>query len=164
LIVPPILSRSTREALDRLRETDALGAGDPLERLAGIRTLITALEEDPAALHAVRDALSSGASWEDIAAAAGLKPAAAKWRWQGSDAQIAARHEAGRKRSARPSSVPTDLPGHSVTEAAHRLGVSPQAVYLRISRGALESRTVRLPDGRAYKRVFLEPEPLDTER
>ena len=90
-----------------------------------------------------------------IADAAGLKAAAAKWRWQGTDAEIAARADAGRKRGARPSSVPTDLPGLSVAEAAARLGVSAQAVYLRVGRGRLGSQTVTLPDGRSYKRVFL---------
>jgi hypothetical protein len=154
--MPSFLSRPTRDALDRLVAADAHGSPDPLERLNGIRALTAALEGEVATLQAVREALAAGVSWEDIAAAALLKPAAAKWRWQGSDAEIAARHEAGRKRSARPSSVPTDLPGHSVADAARRLGVSPQAVYLQISRGKLEARTVQLADGRTYKRVFLD--------
>jgi hypothetical protein len=154
--VQPFLSRSTRGALDRLSEADARGSADALERLRDIRVLIADLESDPAALQAVRDALAAGVSWEKIAAAALLKPAAAKWRWQGSDSEIAARHEAGRKRSVRPSSVPTELPGNSVAEAARRLGVSPQAVYLQISRGKLKAQTVRLEDGRTYKRVFLD--------
>ncbi len=127
---------------------------DALERLDGIRSLITALENDPATLASVRDALESGASWEQVARAASIKPAAAKWRWQGSDDEIAARHQAGRKRSSRPSSVPTDLPGLSVAEAATKLGVSAQAIYLRVTRGTLRAETVTLPDGRSYKRVF----------
>jgi hypothetical protein len=110
-------------------------------------------------LHAVREALEAGSGWDDIAAAAGLKPAAAKWHWQGTDAEIAERHEAGRKRSARPSSVPTDLPGLSVAEAAAQLGVSAQAIYLRVTRGALRAETIELPDGRSYKRVFPDEEP-----
>jgi DNA-directed RNA polymerase specialized sigma24 family protein len=52
--------------------------------------------------------------------------------------------------------VPTDLPGYSVADAAKKLGVTVQAVYLRISRGQLESETVTLDDGRRYKRVMLE--------
>ena len=126
----------------------------PIERLRAIRELLIALETDPATLAGVRAALERGASWEQIADAAGLKPAAAKWRWHGTDAEIAARQDAGRKRSARPSSVPTDLPGLSVAEAAAKLGVTPQAVYLQVSRGKLFSRTVELADGRSYKRVF----------
>jgi hypothetical protein len=154
--MPPFLSRHTREALDRLAEADGGASPDPLERLNSIRALAAALEDEAATLQAVRDALAAGVSWDDIAAAGLLKPAAAKWRWQGSDAEIRARHEAGRKRSVRPSSVPTDLPGFSVAEAARQLGVSTQAVYLQISRGKLEARTVQLADGRAYKRVFLD--------
>ena len=51
--------------------------------------------------------------------------------------------------------MPTDLPGVSVSEAARRLGVTPQAIYQRVNRGLLEARTVELADGRKYKRVFL---------
>lgn len=131
-------------------------ARDPLGRLARIRTLIAALEDDPATLAAVREALDAGAGWDEIAASAGLGTAAAKWRWQGTDAEIAARHAAGRKRSARPSSKPTDLPGLSVAEAAAQLGISVQGVYQRVSRGLLKSETVVLEDGRSYKRVFPE--------
>jgi len=129
-------------------------ATQPLERLAAIRAAIAALEADPATLQAVRDARADGADWVTVAEAAGLGTAATKWRWQGTDAEIAARAEAGRKRSARPSSVPTDLPGMSVAEAARSLGVSAQAIYLRVSRGQLRAETVELPDGRTYKRVF----------
>ena len=153
--MPPFLADPARAALARLTDDDRADATpDPLERLRAIRSLIAALEQDPAALDAVRDALAAGAGWDQIADASGLKPAAAKWRWQGSDDEIASRHEAGRKRSARPSSVPTDLPGLSVAEAARRLGVSAQAIYLRVSRGTLAASTVQLPDGRSYKRVF----------
>jgi hypothetical protein len=124
--------------------------------LRDIRTLISELERDPATLHAVRDALADGAGWDQIAEAAGLKPAAAKWRWQGTDAEIAARAEAGRQRSVRPSSVPTGLPGLSVADAAKKLGVTPQAVYLAIGRGKLTAQTVEIADGRSYKRVMLD--------
>jgi len=148
----PVLSASTRAALDRVTGMD--DATPPLERLAAIRALQTALDADPAALRAVRAALDHGASWSDIADAAQLSPAASRWRWQGDDVEIAARHEAGRKRSERPSSKPTDLPGLSVTEAAKELGVTAQAVYLRVSRGQLRAETVTLSDGRSYKRVF----------
>jgi hypothetical protein len=158
--MPPFLANSARAALTHLIDDDRADATpDPLERLRAIRSLIAALEQDPAALDAVRDALAAGAGWDQIAEASGLKSAAAKWRWQGSDAEIASRHEAGRKRSARPSSVPTDLPGLSVAEAARRLGVSAQAIYLRISRGTLAASTVQLPDGRSYKRVFPDGMP-----
>jgi len=129
-------------------------ASAPLERLAAVRAAIAALEADPATLQAVRDARADGADWAAVAEAAGLGAAAAKWRWQGTDAEIAARAEAGRKRSTRPSSVPTDLPGMSVADAARSLGVSAQAIYLRVSRGQLRAETVELPDGRKYKRVF----------
>jgi hypothetical protein len=153
----PFLTDESRLALERLGAGDLADVEpDPLDRLRDIRSLIVALEREPATLKAVRDALAGAASWEEVAAASGLKPAAAMWRWQGSDEEIAARHEAGRRRGARPSSVPTDLPGLSVAEAAKSLGVSAQAVYLRISRGTLESRTVQLADGRSYKRVFPE--------
>ncbi|RNE62286.1 hypothetical protein [Cryobacterium tepidiphilum] len=153
----PFLSEPARAALDRLAELDtAQPAADPLERVRGIRSLIAELERDPATLQAVRDATAAGESWDAVAEAAGIKPAAAKWRWQGTDAEIIARLEAGRKRSARPSSRPTDLPGHSVAEAAEKLGVSAQAVYLQVSRGKLRAETVQLPDGRKYKRVFLD--------
>lgn len=151
----PYLSDSTRAALQRVLDGDSSEATpDALQRLRDLRALSAALEHDPATLAAVRDAVGAGAGWDDVAAAAGLKPAAAKWRWHGTDAEIAERHEAGRKRSARPSSVPTDLPGLSVAEAAARLGVSAQAVYLRITRGTLRAETVELADGRSYKRVF----------
>lgn len=131
-------------------------ATDPLDRLAGIRNLISALEDDPATLAAVREAQDAGAGWDAIAASAGLGLAAAKWRWQGTDAEIAARHEAGRKRSSRPSSKPANLPGMSVADAAKHFGISVQGVYQRVSRGLLRSETVTLEDGRSYKRVFLE--------
>ena len=142
-------------------ETDAA----PLARLRGIRSLVLALEADPAQLDAVRGALDARASWEEIADAAGLSPSAAKYRWAGDDAEIAARQEASRKRKRdRPSSVPTDLPGLSVSEAAARLGVTPQAIYQRVTRGQLDAQTVQLPDGRSYKRVFLPDagEPAET--
>lgn len=145
------LDPSTQDAMRA-----AQNATGPLDRLAGIRNLIAALENDPATLNAVRQALDAGASWDDIGAAAGLGPAAAKWRWQGSDAEIAARHQAGRKRSARPSSKPVDLPGMSVAEAAAHLEISVQGVYQRVARGQLRAETVVLEDGRAYKRVFPE--------
>lgn len=127
----------------------------PLGRIAGIRIVLAALEAEPALQQGVRDALAADATWDEIAEAAQLKPAAAKWRWQGTDEEIDARQEAGRKRSARPSRVPTDLPGYSVADAARKLGVTAQAVYLQISRGKLEAQTVTLPDGRSYKRVML---------
>jgi len=132
----------------------ARNATEPLDRLAGIRNLIAALENDAATLAAVRQALDSGKTWDEIAASAGLAPAAAKWRWQGSDSEIAARHEAGRQRAKRPSSKPTDLPGMSVAEAAKHLEISVQGVYQRITRGQLKAETVTLGDGRSYKRVF----------
>ncbi|GAA1503483.1 hypothetical protein BJ978_003176 [Agromyces terreus] len=137
----------------------ALETGDgvpPLDRLRGIRSLLTALETDPAMLAAARDALEAGSSWEQIADAAGLSPSAAKYRWAGADDEIAERQEASRRRKReRPSSVPTDLPGESVAEAAKRLGVTPQAIYQRVTRGLVEARTVTLADGRSYKRVFI---------
>ncbi|TFB50335.1 hypothetical protein [Cryobacterium tagatosivorans] len=146
--------------VDAQLDADADTGSAPLERLRAIRTLLDALETDPATLAGVRAALEGGSTWEEVANAAGLKPAAAKWRWQGTDEEIAARQEAGRKRSARPSSVPTDLPGLSVAEAAAQLGITPQAVYLQVSRGKLASRTVELPDGRSYKRVFPGEQPV----
>lgn len=150
----PFLSRQSHEALERLAAAEAGEPVAPLERVRDIRSLVAALDADPATLAAVREAVDAGVNWEEIADAAGLKPAAAKWRWQGSDEDIAERHEAGRKRAARPSSVPTDLPGLSVAEAAASLGISAQAVYLRVSRGQLRAETVELTDGRKYKRVF----------
>ncbi|UOE45766.1 hypothetical protein [Agromyces larvae] len=152
------LSEGTAAALARLVALDDADA-PPLERLRGIRSLVAALEADPAALAAVREAVASGATWEDVADAAGLSPSAAKYRWAGDDDAIARRQEASRRRKRdRPSSKPVDLPGLSVAEAAKQLGVTPQAIYQRVSRGLLEARTVELPDGRSYKRVFLEPE------
>jgi hypothetical protein len=145
------LSAASRDALQAL--DDAI---EPLDRLAGIRGVIAALDSDPATLAAVRAARDAGASWDDIARSAGLGVAAAKWRWQGTDAEIAQRHDAGRQRAKRPSSRPTDLPGLSVAEAADRLGISVQGIYQRVARGQLESRTVVLDDGRSYKRVFPE--------
>jgi len=130
-------------------------AAEPLERLHALRLLAVAIDRDPAVLKNVRAALEAGVGWERIADAAGLGLAAAKWRWQGTDEQISARLVAGRKRSARPSSIPTGLPGQSVADAARTLGVTAQAVYLRISRGTLEATTVTLDDGRSYKRVLL---------
>lgn len=144
------LSPHSRAALAALQ-----AAVTPLERLGAIREALAALEVDPAALAAVRDALAADATWDEIATAASVKSPAAKWRWQGSDEEIAARAEAGRKRSARPSSVRTDLPGYSVADAAALLGLTVQAVYLRISRGQLDAETVELADGRKYKRVML---------
>jgi len=149
------LSPETRAALERVLALDTAAAADPLALVAALRTASAALDADPAALRAVRAALEAGASWSDVAQAAQLSPAASRWRWQGDDAEIAARHEAGRKRSERPSSKPTDLPGLSVADAAKQLGVTAQAIYLRVSRGQLRAETVTLPDGRSYKRVFL---------
>jgi len=149
------LSPETRASLERLLALDGDAASTPLDRVAAIREASAALDADPAALAAVRTALEAGASWSDIAQAAQLSPAASRWRWQGRDSEIAARHEAGRKRSERPSSKPVDLPGLSVAQAAKQLGVTAQAIYLRVSRGQLRAETVTLPDGRSYKRVFL---------
>lgn len=143
------LSTATEAALAALQT-----AQRPLERLSAVQTLIRALEADPASLTAVRDALDAGAGWDEIARAAGLGTAAAKWRWLGTDPEIVARHEAGRRRSARPSSKPTGLPGLSVAEAARELGISAQGVYQRIARGQLRAETVTIADGRRYKRVF----------
>ena len=154
------LSSDSARELARLSDLEH-GATDaaPLERLRGIRSLVTALEADPASLAAVRAALADGATWEEIAEAADLSPSAAKYRWAGDDEAITTRQEASRRRKReRPSSVPTELPGESVSEAAKRLGVTPQAIYQRVSRGQLESRTVELPDGRRYKRVFVVDE------
>ena len=148
------LAPTTAAALKRLLTLQTDAAGSPLDRLRAIRALQIALEHDPATLAAVRGALAADLSWDQIADATGLKPPAAKWRWGGTDNEISARLEAGRKRSVRPSSVPTDLPGRSVAEAAAERGVSAQAIYLQVRRGTLVSRTVTLPDGRSYKRVF----------
>ncbi len=156
------LAPSTSASLARLSEHDDDTGSAPIERLRAIRRLLIELETDAATLNSVRGALADGATWVQIADAARLKPAAAKWRWNGTDEEIAARQDAGRKRSARPSSVPTDLPGLSVSEAAKHLGVTPQAIYLQVSRGKLASQTIELPDGRSYKRVFLVGhEPID---
>jgi DNA-directed RNA polymerase specialized sigma24 family protein len=158
------LSAESARALAELAALDALhgDVGDdetdasPLERLRGIRSLAAALETDPASLASVREALAAGRTWDEIADAAGLSASAAKYRWAGGDEEIEARHEASRKRKReRPSSVPTDLPGLSVAEAAAQLGVTPQAIYQRVTRGLLEAKTVELADGRTYKRVFL---------
>lgn len=143
------LDPATRAALLELLDS---GAG--LERLRGIHSISELLRAEE--LAAVRDALDGGADWETIADAAGLQPAAAKWRWQGTDEEIAERHEKGRKRSVRPSSVPTDLPGLSVADAAAKLGITAQGVYLRAARGQVRTETVTIADGRSYKRVFLE--------
>ena len=156
------LAPTTSAALARLAEHDADNGSAPIGRLRAIRQLLVELETDAAILTSVREALAKGATWEEIADAAGLKPAAAKWRWNGTDEEITARQDAGRKRSVRPSSVPTDLPGFSVAEAATQLGVTPQAIYLQVSRGKLASQTIGLADGRTYKRVFLHGEvPFD---
>lgn len=161
----PFLGAETAAALEALVVLEAAeGEGDPLARLHGIRALIAALDADDAAIAAVRAALATGAGWQEIADAAGLSPAAAKQRWAGDDRAIAERQEASRRRKrARPSSRPTELPGLSVAEAAAKLGVTPQAIYLRVSRGQLEARTVELPDGRKYKRVFPEGAPEGDE-
>ena len=154
------LSDESRRWLSLIGELDSAAVAHPesppaaLDRIRAIRMLVAELEKDSATLKAVREARAAGISWDDIAEAAGLGAPAAKWRWSGTDAEIAMRHEAGRKRSTRPSSVPTDLPGLSVSEAAVKLGVSAQAIYLRVTRGTLRAETVTLPDGRAYKRVF----------
>ena len=148
------LAPTTAAALERLLALHTDDGGSPLDRLRAIRSLQAALDQDPATLVAVRAALAADTSWEQVADATGLKPPAARWRWGGSDEEISARLEAGRKRSVRPSSVPTDLPGLSVAEAAAERGVSAQAIYLQVRRGTLVSRTVTLPDGRSYTRVF----------
>ncbi|MDH6237362.1 hypothetical protein [Cryobacterium sp. CG_9.6] len=152
-------TRAALNAVHSLSGESARGDGAPLERLRAVRALLHELEADPVMLTSVRAAVEGGSTWDEIAEAAGLKPAAARWRWAGTDEEISARLLAGRKRSVRPSSVPTDLPGLSVAEAAAQLGVSAQAVYLQVSRGKLTSQTVQLDDGRSYKRVFLNSAP-----
>lgn len=149
------LSEASREALARLSEADAADTL-ALDRIRAIREALAALDADPATLAAARDAEDAGASWAEIGAAAGLAAAAARWRWQGTDDEIAERHAAGRKRAARPSSRPVDLPGHSVADAARILGVTVQAVYQQVTRGVLRSEKVVLDDGRSYKRVHLD--------
>jgi hypothetical protein len=52
----------------------------------------------------------------------------------------------------------------SVAEAAKHLGVTAQAIYLRVTRGSLRAETVTLPDGRSYKRVFPEPDTPENDR
>ncbi|MRG60882.1 hypothetical protein GE115_13555 [Agromyces sp. CFH 90414] len=153
---PGFLGPATRDALARLVALEEGGPdASPLDRLRGIRSLVVALDADPAALAAVREALDEGTGWDAIAEAAGLSASAAKYRWSGDDADIAERHEASRRRKReRPSSRPTDLPGRSVAEAAKELGVTPQAIYQRVARGLMRAETVELPDGRTYKRVF----------
>ena len=154
-MAPRFLSRDAARALAALAELDQATDAAPLARLRGIRDLAAALESDPAQLSAVRSALADGATWDEVAEAAGLSPSAAKYRWAGDDDEIAERHEASRRRKReRPSSSPTDLPGLSVAEAAQRFGVTAQAIYQRVNRGLLEARTVELADGRKYKRVF----------
>ncbi len=155
------LSSATLGALSDLIALNAT-AEDPaavgeahLLRLRLIRQAQSLLKSEPAVLESVRLASESGSDWDQIAEASGLQPAAAKWRWLGTDNDIAARHAAGRKRSERPSSVPADLPGQSVADAARTLGVTAQAIYLRISRGTLTAETVTLENGRKYKRVLL---------
>lgn len=150
------LDGETRAALDALEALDAHGdAPAALDRVRAVRRLLRALEAEPAVLAAVREARDGGADWAEVAAAAGLSEGAAKQRWAGDDAAIAERREASRRRKReRPSSRPSELPGLSVAEAAAKLGVTAQAIYLRVSRGQLASRTVELPDGRKYKRVF----------
>jgi DNA-directed RNA polymerase specialized sigma24 family protein len=156
-VAPGFLSDDTARALAALVRLEQATDAAPLARLRGIRELAAALEADPAALVAVRAALADGAGWDDVAEAAGLSASAAKYRWAGDDDEIAERHEASRRRKReRPSSVPTDLPGLSVAEAAAKFGVTAQAIYQRVNRGLLEARTVELPDGRKYKRVFPE--------
>ena len=161
------LSAETARALAELVGLDALHGdvsddetdASPLERLRGIRLLVAALEADPASLAAVREALGAGRTWDEIADAAGLSASAAKYRWAGDDDEIETRQEASRKRKReRPSSAPTELPGLSVSEAAAKLGVTPQAIYQRVTRGLLRAETVELADGRKYKRVFLPEE------
>lgn len=152
------------DAASALAALAALESGDPaappLDRLRGIRSLVAALETDPASLRAVREALDGGATWDEVADAAGLSPSAAKYRWSGDDDAIATRQESSRRRKRdRPSSVPADLPGLSVSEAAKRLGVTPQAIYQRVTRGLLRAETVELADGRRYKRVFPDDGP-----
>jgi transposase-like protein len=150
------LSPETRAALERVLALDGDAASAPLSRLEALRALVATVDADPAALRAVRDALDDGSGWSEIAKAAGLAPSAARWRWSGTDAEIASRHAAGRKRSERPSTKPADLPGLSVSDAAKQLGVTVQAIYLRVSRGQMRAETVTLEDGRSYKRVFPE--------
>lgn len=149
------LSADTVAALEALRELQQASDAAPLERVRGIRTLELALQAEVALLPAVREAIEAGASWDEIGDAAVLSAPAAKHRWSGDDATILERHEQSRRRKReRPSSVPTDLPGLSVGEAAKRAGLTPNAIYQRINRGLLEARTIELPDGRRYKRVF----------
>jgi hypothetical protein len=157
------LSADAALALSRLAELEAEGSDvAPLERLRGIRSLVTALEADPAALSAAREAVDAGATWDEVADTARLSPSAAKYRWAGDDAAIAERQEASRRRKRdRPSTAATDLPGESVAEAAKRLGVTAQAIYQRVNRGQLEARTIELPDGRRYKRVFAAADDAD---
>lgn len=156
-MAPGFLSDDSARALAALVRLEQATDAAPLARLRGIRELAATLEADPAALVAVRAALADGAGWDDVAEAAGLSASAAKYRWAGDDDEIAERHEASRRRKReRPSSVPTDLPGLSVAEAAAKFGVTAQAIYQRVNRGLLEARTVELPDGRKYKRVFPE--------
>ncbi|WP_127794004.1 hypothetical protein [Agromyces sp. LHK192] len=151
----PFLGDEASAALERLIALHRATHASPLDRLRGIRSLATALDADPAALDAVRDALAAGAGWDDVADAAGLSASAAKYRWSGGDDEIAKRQEQSRQRKReRPSTRPQDLPGLSVAEAAARLGVTPQAIYQRVTRGLLRAETVELPDGRKYKRVF----------
>ena len=128
---------SVRDAFDAL-----LAASTPLESVRATRA--ASAELDASLLGLVREALANGATWDQVADAAGLSPAAAKWRWQGNDSDISARIEAGRKRSQRPSSVPTDLPGLSVAEAARTLGVTPQAISLRVQNAQLHTETAAI--------------------
>ena len=88
----------------------------------------------------------AGRTWDHIADAAGLSPSAAKYRWAGDDAEIAERtRRAAQRKRERPSSAPTELPGRARLRGRRELGVTPQAIYQRVTSGLLEPRRSRSP-------------------
>lgn len=135
----------TRDALAALREVRK--RQDTLrQKLADLD--VVELE----AAHAARDA---GASWRELALAAGLaKFSSAQRRYDAGSieerrAQVAASKIPGAK------AAPDPLPGVSLAEAATRLGITVSQVRTRADRGELSTVTATYR-GREVRRVILD--------
>lgn len=125
---------------------------EALARLRAIRAEQSALEE--AELEAAHEARAGGASWRDLAVAAGLGAGTSAQR-RYAPASIEERREASRT-----SKTPVaerqvyDLPGVSLAETMQRLGLTEAQARTQIANGTIPSVEVEYRGRRIRRAIF----------
>ncbi|MBG9885508.1 hypothetical protein ABE10_02670, partial [Bacillus toyonensis] len=107
---------------------------DALSRLRAARELQRDLEV--AELEIAREARAEGASWADLAEAAGLNARSAAQRRYGAST-VDERKAAASESSRRAAPTAPAMPGLSIAETARRLGITDVTVRARIERGEI---------------------------